>query len=340
MSWSPDRDSLEGVLERFPAARVMVLGDVMLDRYYWGQVSRISPEAPVPVVDVERESSRLGGAANVAANIQSLGGTPVLIGVVGQDAGAAQLASGLAARDIQADWLVEDASRPTTQKTRVVAHNQQVVRVDQEEVRAADPAIQAALIERCRGALAATDAIVLSDYGKGVVEPPVVGALLNLAGSQRLPVCVDPKESHFDVYHPVSVLTPNLQEASRAMGAVVKDDDELEALGWALQRRLDCPALLITRGERGMSLFEAGGDHTYLPAASQEVFDVTGAGDTVVSAYALALAAGADHKVAAFLANQAAGRVIREVGTATCSVAELRTLVVGEMPVVESTERG
>lgn len=318
------RQQIDAVLGRLSGQRVVVLGDVMLDRYLWGAVRRISPEAPVPIVEVNRETVRLGGAANVADNVHALGGIPVLVGVTGNDATAAELGAALVARGLAADHLQADATRRTTLKTRIIAHHQQVVRADQEDVAPIPPAIAAALEREIAAALPGAGALVISDYGKGVIERELLVAVLARAAAAGVPVCVDPKESHFDAYRAVSVITPNLTEAGNAWGRRITDERGLEEVGFGLLARLGCGAVLITRSEQGMSLFEPPAEHTHFPTVAQDVYDVTGAGDTVVAAFALALAAGADRKVASLIANHAAGLVIREIGTATTTVAALR----------------
>ncbi len=310
---------LASIVERFDGRSIAVLGDVMVDRYLWGRVERISPEAPVPVVEVDRESSSLGGAGNVAANLAALGAVPSLIAVCGDDAEGRALAEALSSRGVRAGGLIADASRPTTVKTRIIAHSQQVVRADRE----ARGDVSGAVLERFRETLARelaeAEALVVSDYGKGVVHPGTLEAALGAARRRGIPVCVDPKESHIDAYKGVTILTPNQHEAGYVQGRRIVDEASLEEVGWGLQQRLDAAALLITRGAQGMSLFERGGAHTHLPTVAREVYDVTGAGDTVVSLVALSLAAGADFVSACRLANHAAGLVIREVGTATCT---------------------
>lgn len=318
-----DLRALREIVARFHGRRLLVLGDVMLDRYLWGRVDRISPEAPVPVVEVERETMALGGAGNVAANLRALGAEPVLVGAVGEDADGARLLEAFAHRGISTDRVVRDASRPTTVKTRIVAHAQQVVRADREsrgdlagESLARVTATLARELPLCEG-------LVVSDYGKGVVTAATLEVALGGARARGIRVSVDPKESHIDAYRAVSILTPNQHEAGYAQGRRVVDEASLMEVGWGLQRRLEAAAVLVTRGPDGMSLFERGGRYTYLPTAAREVYDVTGAGDTVVSVVALALAAGADFPAACHLANHAAGVVIREVGTASCTPVEL-----------------
>ena len=308
-------DSLSGIVDRFAGRRLLVLGDVMLDHYLWGRCERISPEAPVPVVDVQRESTSLGGAGNVAANLSSLGAEPVLVGVMGDDDHGRRMVDAFAERGVNTRALVRDASRPTTFKTRILAQNQQVVRADWESRAELEGEGLFALLDMLARELPRCEGLIVSDYGKGVVTRVVLERAIGLARAQGIPIAVDPKESHLDAYQGVSILTPNQLEAGYVMGRRIVDEASLMAVGWGLQERLDAECVLITRGAEGMSLFEKGGRYTHLPTVAREVYDVTGAGDTVVSVVALALAAGADYPEACYLANHAAGIVIREVGT-------------------------
>ena len=320
---------LRSIVERFAGRKVAVLGDLMLDRYLWGRVERISPEAPVPVVEIERESFTLGGAGNVAANLRALGAEPVLFSVVGEDADGKLLTRALAERGVDPRRVVADRSRPTTVKTRIIAHSQQVVRADREARADLAGDSLARLLEALASDLPACEALVVSDYGKGVIHPAPLERALSLTRRGRIPVCVDPKESHIDHYKGVSILTPNQHEAGYVQGRRVIDEASLLEVGWGLQQRLDAGAVLITRGPQGMSLFERGGRLTHLPTVAREVYDVTGAGDTVVSVVALALAAGAELPNACYLSNHAAGIVIREVGTASCSREQLLASIAG-----------
>jgi len=321
--------ALRDRIAHFTGRKVAVLGDLMLDRYLWGRVDRISPEAPVPVVEIERESETLGGAGNVAVNLRSLGARPVLIGVVGDDELGEDLREAFTARGVDARGVETDRTRPTTVKTRLIAQSQQVVRFDRES--RADLAGDA--LERVIGFLERElpncEALVVSDYGKGVIHPRTLEAALGVARGRGIPVCVDPKESHIDHYRGVSILTPNQHEAGWVQGRRIVDEASLMEVGWGLQKRLDADAVLVTRGPQGMSLFEKSGRYTHLPTVAREVFDVTGAGDTVVSVVALALAAGADFPSACSLANHAAGVVIREVGTAACTPEQLIASLAG-----------
>lgn len=318
-----DPDRLERTVHAIAGCRLAVLGDCMIDRYLWGRVDRISPEAPVPVVEVERESMALGGAANVAVNLRALGAEAALIGIVGDDADGRALVEACRARGVDASGVVVDERRPTTVKTRIIAHSQQVVRADREVRHDA----AGGTLERLRAAIerevARCDGLVVSDYGKGVITAATLAAALEAARRRGVRVSVDPKESHIDAYRGVGILTPNQHEAGWVQGRRIVDEASLMDVGWGLQKRLDAQAVLVTRGADGMSLFEKGGRYTHLPTVAREVYDVTGAGDTVVSVVAASLAAGANFVAACLLANHAAGIVIREVGTATCSPAAL-----------------
>jgi D-beta-D-heptose 7-phosphate kinase/D-beta-D-heptose 1-phosphate adenosyltransferase len=314
---------LRKITDRFEDQSVLVLGDLMLDRYLWGGVSRISPEAPVPVVELSGETTRLGGAANVAGNIVSLGGRARILGVVGDDEQGRHLLSELGKCGIQSDSVLVDSDRPTSVKTRIIAHNQQVVRTDLESRGDVSPQLGKRLIEKLTENLSESDAVIISDYGKGVLTTDVLSAVIREVRATRVPICVDPKETRLLSYVDVNVITPNQHEAGFAYGKRITDDASLEEVGWGLSTRLGCDAVLITRGEKGMSLFEKGRECSHFPTVAREVFDVTGAGDTVITAFALALAAGASLKQAASISNHAAGVVIRELGTATATVRAL-----------------
>lgn len=307
----------------FPRCRVLVLGDVMLDRYVWGQASRVSPEAPVLVVEADRESDRLGGAANVAWNVRALGAECALVGAVGDDGRAAELRAALARAGVDAAHLVVRPQVPTTLKTRIVAHQQQVLRLDQERRLDLDSREAARLIDGIRPLLERAQGVVLSDYGKGVVTAEVLEGLLPLIRERGLPVCVDPKERHVRLYQGVSTLTPNTAEAGEVAGVRVHDPESLLRAGWEIQRVTGARSVLVTRGKDGMSLFEPPSKVTHLPAVAREVYDVTGAGDTVVATFTLTLCAGGDFLEAALVSNHAAGLVIREVGTAVPDPAAL-----------------
>jgi rfaE bifunctional protein kinase chain/domain len=303
--------------------RVLVLGDVMLDEFVWGRVSRISPEAPVPVVQVTGQSFHLGGAGNVAASVRSLGAGAVLAGVVGEDAAGRSVREALAAAGVDSRLVEVGGDRPTTVKTRIVAHGQQVVRADREDTADVPARAQAALVECVRRELPSCGALVISDYQKGVVTASLLKRVLPLAKRRGVPVLVDPKVRHFRLYRGASVVTPNQLEAEQATGLRLRTPSEVIAAGRRILSLLGCRAVLVTRGEHGMSLFERGRPPLHVPTAAREVFDVTGAGDSVIATMALAMAAGATLPEAAVLANCAAGVVVGKVGTAQASPDEV-----------------
>ena len=320
-----DIKRLTAYVDRFSAARVLVVGDIVLDHYIWGKVSRISPEAPVPVVNVTRESLLLGGATNVVNNIHSLGGLVSVCGVIGQDAAGKQLLHLLHEQGIRTEGLIVDSARPTTIKTRVIAHSQQVVRFDRETKERIGRDTHRRIFDYVGKQLSeGLDAIVLSDYCKGVVTSGLVRDIVRLAKKHRVIVTVDPKVSHFGMYSGVTILTPNITEAS--IGSKIEIDNERSLLkaGKLLLKRLKCKAVLITRGEQGMSLFDHVGRVTHIPTVAREVFDVTGAGDTVISTLTLAMASGASMVDAARISNYAAGIVVGVVGTSIVKPEELK----------------
>ncbi len=314
----------QDLVTQFPRNKILVLGDIMVDEYIWGTVSRISPEAPVPIVEVEEENIRLGGAANVVANIQALGGQADLVGVVGGDAIAERLIHEVEQIGVKSDGVLRDRSRKTTIKTRVVAGGQHVVRFDRECTEDLSDGLRGTIEGLIGERLAHVDALIISDYGKGMVTAELLEKFLPLARARGVVTVVDPKVNHFALYRQVDVLTPNHREAAAAWGRPVRSEAEVVAAGRHLLEALKAEAVLITRGKKGMSLFEADGRVNHIPAVAKEVFDVTGAGDTVVGAMALALASQATRAEAAQIANHAAGVVVGKRGTATVSVAELR----------------
>ena len=320
MSMTPE--ALNGLLARFRSARVLVVGDLMLDEFIWGKVSRISPEAPVPVVWVERESVMPGGAANVANNIRALGGAVSVVGLIGEDRWGELLLSELSSRAIDTGGILR-VKRPTTVKTRVIAHHQQVVRVDREQPEALPEGAVGRLIDAVRTRLDQTDAVILEDYGKGVITRKLLEAVIPEARNRRKIITVDPKEEHFELYQGVTALTPNRVEAGQAVGRELKTDADVQRAGRDIVQRLRCSACLITLGEDGMWLFERGGRETRIPTVAQEVYDVAGAGDTVIGTFTLALASGADLARAARIANYAAGIVVGKLGVAVATPKEL-----------------
>lgn len=310
------------ILTGFSGRRLAVIGDSMVDRFLWGRVDRISPEAPVPVVRLERETVKLGGAANVAANIRALGAEAVLCGVWGQDDAASQMRGLLAHHGIGAEGMVETPDRPTTIKTRIIAHSQQVVRADREDDQPLADHLVEALLDRLKAA-GPLDGFILSDYGKGVLTESALSAVIAFARVAGKPVVVDPKKGDYSQYRGVTSLTPNQKEAEQACALSITDEESLATAGRTLLDRTEAEAVLITRGEHGMALFEAAGGVHHLPTEATMVYDVTGAGDTVIAAYTTALAGGADFADAAALANHAAGLAVRELGTAAVTAGQL-----------------
>jgi D-glycero-beta-D-manno-heptose-7-phosphate kinase len=315
--------SARPLIERFGRMKALVLGDLMLDHFIWGSVSRISPEAPVPVVEVSRETEVPGGAGNVAVNMASLGATVFLVGLLGEDEAADRLAAKFSPR-VHTDCALRTADRPTIVKTRIIAHNQQVVRFDRERRGAVTNGILRSLWSNIEEVLPEVDVVVISDYAKGVVEPSLVKQLFPAARRRGIPVAVDPKPENFNLYRRATCVTPNLHEAMECGGVKRLDGEaDVEALGRALLKKSGADSILITRGEKGMSLFEKDKPVHHIPTRAREVYDVTGAGDTVISTLSLALAAGAPARIAADLANFAAGIVVGKLGTATVSPQEL-----------------
>ncbi len=311
---------LRPLVDRLRGRRVLVVGDLMLDEYLRGEVSRISPEAPVPILEVRAHETRLGGAANAAGNIQALGGAAVLIGVVGKDESAATLGERLAASGI-INTCIPDADRPTSKKTRLVAQQQQIVRVDQEKRHPISGAVQEAVKHAIDVRIKDANAVVVSDYAKGVITPEVARHAITAARAAGLPVVVDPKQRDFTLYAGATVITPNLHELEAA--ALTPGRFDVERIAHELLPTLDGAALLVTRSADGMSLFRSGGAAIHVPAIAREVFDVTGAGDTVVATLALALAAKLSFEEAIELASQAAAISVSKRGTSTVSSAEL-----------------
>ncbi len=323
-----DSASLTRALDALQGNKVLIVGDIMLDHYLVGKVDRISPEAPVPVVQVKEERHLLGGAGNVARNIKALGGQPLLVGLRGADADGDLVGSLLAEGGVEFE-LVRDPGRPTTKKTRIMAHNQQVVRVDRET----PTAVQGDILDRIFTSLAAlareAGVIVVSDYGKGMVSAEFMARLLDLANSMhpRPPIYVDPKVRNFPLYGGVDLLTPNTKEAAEGAGMLVEDRMGVLRAGLAIFKALRNKHLLITLGPDGMALFDSPGQVWHIPTAARKVFDVTGAGDTVIATVALAAAAGLDLLTACKLANCAAGMAVAEVGAAAAERDKLTGLL-------------
>jgi len=313
---------MTGLFKKFRNTGVLVIGDLMVDQYVWGKVKRISPEAPVPVVEVTDENLLLGGAANVAHNILSLGGKVYVAGTVGSDDIGKIVVNKFRESGIGTDGIVIDRDRPTTVKTRVIAHSQQVVRFDKEIKSDISHATLSLVLDYVRECIPGIRGIIVSDYSKGMITKALIAKILDLSGP-RVFVAVDPKVGHFEYYRGVSLITPNIAEASSGSGIDIADEKSLVAAGKILLKKINCSALVITRGDEGMTLFERGGKITHIPTCAREVYDVSGAGDTVIAALTLAHSAGASLKDAAIIANHAAGVVVGKVGTAVVTQEEI-----------------
>ncbi|MFQ5510571.1 MAG: D-glycero-beta-D-manno-heptose-7-phosphate kinase [Candidatus Krumholzibacteriia bacterium] len=316
------RAQVEAYISRFESARIRVLGDIMLDRYFWGEVERISPEAPVPVVRVSRKSARLGGAANVAANLRSLGVGVELAGVVGDDRAGSEVVELLQAQGIDTAAVEVREGGETTEKVRIIAQNQQVVRADFEH--GGDARKRRATVKsNLRRQVKECDALVISDYGKGVIHRDGLCEVIEAWRAGGKPVLVDPFVRHFRWYSGASIVTPNTREAASFFDAATGREELFSRLGFRIRDELSLDALLITRGEEGMSLFLGGNEQVQIPTVAKEVYDVTGAGDTVISVLAAAMACGVPLVEAVVVANQAAGEVVKEIGTTAITASSL-----------------
>jgi len=317
------------IIDNFSRSGVLVVGDIMADHFIWGRVSRISPEAPVPVVEVSRDDFTLGGCANVLNNIYAMGGRVYLAGVVGADETGARLISEFRSRGLDTEGVVMEEGRPTTLKTRIVAHGQQMVRFDQEDRRPVQPRSVRKMLSYIRSVRSDLGALVISDYSKGAVTRSLLEGVRKLIADYPIFTCIDPKAKDFSLYEGFDIITPNHHEAGHAVGEEIRNGRDHVRVGMKLMEKFPFQVVLITRGESGMSLFERDGriKHRDFPAVAREVFDVTGAGDTVIGIFALCMAAGASFREAAYLANHAAGIVVGKVGTATVTREELKRVL-------------
>ena len=328
MSPAYDSKVLSEGIDRFKSCRVLVVGDLIMDEFLWGQVERISPEAPVPVVEVKEESLILGGAGNVLNNIIALGGHVLLCGVIGNDRMGQELTRMLRGLNSPVNGLVVEERRPTTIKTRIVAHSQQVVRVDREERRPVNEESIGSILATIQEELNESDAILVADYGKGVVTRSLMDGIRSLGRGGKIILAVDPTVRNLALYKNVTLITPNNYEAQQMSGIQIEDDQSLRRAGDHLLEELGCQMVLITQGDKGMTLFESNGQTTQIPTVARKVFDVSGAGDTVIATFTLALAAGMKPSDAALIANLAAGIVVGEVGTATVAASRLKEIMI------------
>jgi len=325
--------NISRLIDQFSNVKILVIGDWILDEFVWGTVERISPEAPVPVVNVVRESFVPGGALNVANNIRTLRGLVYPCGLVGRDLMGRMLVKTMRKEGIDTTGAIYDQTRPTTLKTRVIAHSQQVVRFDRENNQELGGELLKKVSAYIDKVISKVDAVIIEDYGKGMITPGLLTYVLKKAKAFKKPVLVDPKEKNFNYYEGVTVITPNRKEALSACG-LLKDGPipDIHEVGKMLIKRFACQAVLITLGEEGMMLFEKSGATTKIPTAAREVFDVSGAGDTVIAVFTMALAAGANMKEAALISNKAAGIVVGKLGTATVTPQELKQSISERLP--------
>ena len=320
-------ESLIAYVHEFSRARIVVIGDLMIDEFIYGTAERISPEAPVPVVKVTEKRYRLGGAANVLNNIHALKGKGFLCGIVGRDAMGTKCKGALKRLGADTDGIISEPGRPTTVKTRIIAdHRQQVVRYDQEVVHETSSACRKKILSYLKNKCAGAQALIISDYAKGVISPALLKELLPLARRTDIIICSDhPKVTNHTLYeNHATIITPNKKEAARVSGIEIETGEDVLRAGKKLLDSLACNAVLITRGEEGMTLFEKKDEAViHIPTKAKEVYDVTGAGDTVIATLTMALAVGASYEEAARIANHAAGIVVSKLGTATATTQEL-----------------
>ena len=312
-----EETKLKSILENMRSRTIMVIGDIMLDHYIWGRVDRISPEAPVPVVEVQEEQFKLGGAGNVANNLLGLGARVFIAGVRGNDPQGTILVDILKDWNIPINQILLDPHKGTIVKTRIIAQTQQVARVDKEDRTFISDDLRLELISSIRDSINEIDAIIISDYAKGVVSRELIEEIVKIAQDRNVLVCVDPKERNFSFYKQVDVITPNTKELSFGAGIKIEQEQDIVDAAHKIKSMLDCDIVLVTRGEHGMSLFDKTGETIDIPTTAKAVFDVTGAGDTVISCFVLALASGATPREAAIISNVAAGIVVAKVGAAS-----------------------
>jgi len=317
------KNRLLKILDNFRGKKILVIGDIMLDKYIWGDVSRISPEAPVQVVNVLRETYEAGGAANVANNISALSGDALMIGITGNDDARKILVEELRKKNIDVNGVLIDKDKPTTQKVRILGKSQQLLRVDYENKEHVHEIIENSIISFVEKNIKNIDVVVISDYAKGVLTPKVSKKIIDISKQNKKIIIVDPKPKHREFYKDVDLITPNNAEASEMSGIEDGSDETIIEIGNKLMKSSNTN-VLITRGEKGMSMFEKSGSVTHIPTNAKEVYSLIGAGDTVVATIALALASGADFKEAAVLSNIAAGIKVGKIGTASVSVEEIK----------------
>lgn len=318
---------LQQLKKNFKGKKIAVIGDMMLDCYYWGDVKRISPEAPVPIVEVDNEFFRFGGAANVALNILKLSGIPIPIGVIGYDNFGSIFSSLIQESNMVEDGIIIDEGRPTTAKTRIIAHNQHLVRIDKESKEYISKKVQDKILNFLTSNLNELDGIILQDYNKGVLTPALIEKIINLANQKNILITVDPKFNNFFNYKNVTVFKPNKKEAGEALGIRITSEEDIDFTGKHLLEKLNAKYILLTLGEEGIAIFENGKEKIKMPTKARKVADVSGAGDTVISTLTMALASDANIVEASYLANFAAGIVCEEVGIVPIELNKLFNII-------------
>ncbi len=321
-------ERLDTILNNARGKSIMVVGDMMIDRYLWGTVHRLSPEAPVPIINIEDEDIRFGGAANVANNIISLGATPIVVGVIGQDFWGLRFKSMLQEQQLTADGLIIEPDRPTTIKTRIIGNNQHIARVDREKTYPISAQTMQKLLAFIQAHITQTDAIILQDYNKGVLIPELIQSIVQLANQHQVPVTVDPKFHNFMTYKNVTLFKPNRRETEEALAMRLHRQEDILNAGNHLLQKLNAQAVLITLGEQGMALFEQEKPPVFMVTRARKVADVSGAGDTVIASVTVALSAGASMEEAVVLSNYAAGVVCEEVGVVPITTQALKETVI------------
>ena len=322
-----DKSYLNKGIDNFGKSMILVIGDIMLDKFIWGNVSRISPEAPVPVVEVEHETVMLGGATNVVNNLVSLGGSVMMCGVVGNDPTGKEIISRLDELNVDTGGIAIEVDRPTSVKTRIIAHDQQVVRYDREKTISLKPKTIKGILDFINEKKGNLSALIVSDYGKGVISRQLMDGLKSIISDCDFPVTVDPNVKNFSLYKDVTVITPNHNQAGEIAGIEIINEEDLKKVGKKLLNNKKCKALLITRGKDGMTLFEQEGRVTHIKSIARKIYDVTGAGDTVIATLTLGIAGGLDLKSAAYLSNLSGGIVVGEIGTSTVKIDNLKELI-------------
>ncbi|NQU16781.1 MAG: D-glycero-beta-D-manno-heptose-7-phosphate kinase, partial [Candidatus Saganbacteria bacterium] len=316
-------EHLKTIIPQFEGKKILIIGDLMLDEHIWSTVSRISPEAPVPIAKVKNITHVPGGCGNVAANIKKLTGTPLLLGLIGKDSSGLKLTKALKSQKISTSYLIKLKDRPTILKSRIIAASQHVIRVDREEQGLISSSLEKDILNKIKNTIKEADAIILSDYKKGILSEKVCKEIINLARKHKKPLAVDPKGSDYSKYKRAMVITPNLLEAEAASGIKISNEESLNKAGKKLLNQTQADHIIITQGKEGLSVFSKSGETSHIPAIQREVFDITGAGDTVIATLSLSLASGASIKEAALLGNYAASVAVSKIGTQAVEKDEL-----------------